>query len=73
VTPEFSHSIKMDQLGSRPETIVLRAKPEERKALAKRFDLLSLDRLEASLNVRRDGADMLVEGRMTATRTKRLN
>jgi uncharacterized metal-binding protein YceD (DUF177 family) len=49
--PEFSRPIDGLRLSAGGETYDIVAKPEERAALARRFDLLALDRLEAKVNV----------------------
>ncbi len=49
--PEFSRRIDGLRLSPGGEKYEISAKPEERGALAKRFDLLALDRLEAKLKV----------------------
>jgi uncharacterized metal-binding protein YceD (DUF177 family) len=49
--PEFSLRIDGLRLSPNGEKYEISAKPEERAALAKRFDLLVLDRLEAMVKV----------------------
>jgi hypothetical protein len=49
--PEFSRRIDGLRLGAGGETHDIAAKPEERIGLARRFDLLSLDRLEAKVKL----------------------
>lgn len=49
--PEFSRRIDGLRLGAGGESQAIAAKPEERVGLARRFDLLSLDRLEAKVKV----------------------
>lgn len=49
--PEFSRRIDGLRLGPSGEKYDISAKPEERAALAKRFDLLALDRLDAKVRV----------------------
>lgn len=49
--PEFSRRIDGLRLAAGGETYDIVAKPEERVGLARRFDLLSLDRLEAKVKV----------------------
>lgn len=50
-TPEFERRIDGLRLSPGGETHEIAAKPEERHGLARRFDLLSLDRLEAKVTV----------------------
>jgi uncharacterized metal-binding protein YceD (DUF177 family) len=49
--PEFSRRIDGLRLAPQGEQFEISAKPEERAALAKRFDLLALDRLEAKVKL----------------------
>jgi uncharacterized metal-binding protein YceD (DUF177 family) len=49
--PEFSRRIDGLRLGAAGETFEIAAKPDERIGLARRFDLLSLDRLEAKVKL----------------------
>ena len=49
--PEFSRRIDGLRLSPSGEQFEIAAKPEERTALAKRFDLLALDRLAAKVKV----------------------
>ena len=62
--PEFSRLVPVDRLGEAeiPEEIPeeISAEPGERAALARRFGLLSLDRLSATLRLERAGARNLV-------------
>jgi uncharacterized metal-binding protein YceD (DUF177 family) len=64
--PEFSRTIRVDTLGASPRTLTIEAEPEERAALARRFGLQSLDRLEAEVSVHRAGAEPVAEGRVRA-------
>lgn len=49
--PEFSRRIDGLRLSPSGEEYTIAAKPEERSALAKRFDLLALERLEAKVKL----------------------
>ncbi len=51
--PEFSRPVSVDRIGSIATTQHLEASAEERAALAQRFDLQALDRLTATLTLRR--------------------
>jgi len=51
--PEFSHRVELARLGVHEVVYPIAAKVEEREALARRFDLLSLDRLEAEIRLQR--------------------
>lgn len=46
--PEFSHIVKLSEIGSKPKTGTLVADDAERQALGKRFDLPKISRLTAS-------------------------
>ncbi len=47
-TPEFSHIVKLSEIGSTPRTGTLSANEDERKKLAQRFDLPKITSLDAS-------------------------
>lgn len=64
--PEFSRPVRIDTLGEQPREMELAAGPEERAALARRFGLLGLDRLEAQLAVSRKGEEARVAGTLRA-------
>ncbi|MFN3371801.1 MAG: YceD family protein [Sphingomonadaceae bacterium] len=64
--PEFSHPIAIDRLSSAPRLHRLVADSTQRAALARRFDLLSIGRLEAELDVRRAGAGAIAQGPLRA-------
>lgn len=65
--PEFSRPVGLTQLGREPLTRQIEATPAERTALAARFGLISLDRLSATVTLRREaGAMILLEARFAA-------
>ena len=66
MTPEFSRPIRLDAIGSGEHAEAVAADDAERAALAKRFDLLALDRLEATLTLRTEAAGVRVRGRVAA-------
>ncbi len=70
--PEFSRLVPVDRLGEAEITEEISAGPGERAALARRFGLLSLDRLSATLRLERAGARNLVRiaGRLAAEVTQ---
>jgi uncharacterized metal-binding protein YceD (DUF177 family) len=70
MTPEFSRSIRLDTIGDTPRPIAVEASEEERVALARRFALVELGRLEAEGTVHRDGETVLVDGRLRAKATQ---
>lgn len=64
--PEFSRPILCDRLAEGGETLCLAAEPEERAALAERFGLLGLDRLEARLELVRTARGIACRGMVSA-------
>ncbi len=67
VLPEFSRRIELARLGAHEAAYPISAEAAEREALARRFDLLSLDRLEAEIHLRRAGGGMVrLSGRLGA-------
>ncbi len=64
--PEFSHPVKLDQIGGKAHAASLCANEQERAALCDRFGLLSLDELSANLLVSKKGDTVHVTGQMTA-------
>jgi uncharacterized metal-binding protein YceD (DUF177 family) len=65
--PEFSRSIAADTISSHAQRREISAEPGERAALARRFGLVSLDRLDATLELRRQAGDIIhVSGRLMA-------
>lgn len=65
VVPEFSRRVELARLGVHEGIYPISAKPEEREALARRFGLLSLDRLEAEIRLQRLAGGMVrVKGRL---------
>jgi len=57
---EFSRSVEVAGLGGEPREFAIAADESERESLARRFDLLSLDRLEATVTVTpREGSDIV--------------
>jgi uncharacterized metal-binding protein YceD (DUF177 family) len=68
--PEFSRPIRLDTLGDGPRQIAIEANADERKALARRFGLIDIDRLESRLEARSAGETVLVSGRLTGAVTQ---
>ena len=66
MTPEFSRPERVDTISERERVVEVEARPAEREALAKRFDLLGIERLAASFTVRREHAGLTARGRVTA-------
>jgi len=63
---EFSRIARLDSLPDAERSIVLSADADERAALARRFGLVSIDRLEAEGATRRAGAIVHFAGRLVA-------
>jgi len=64
--PEFSRIVRLNALGDGARERTIEATAEERAALARRFGLRAIDRLEARLHVVPDAAGAQVEGRIAA-------
>lgn len=64
--PEFSRPIGLHQIGDGSRAHALTANEAERAALARRFSLLALDRLEANVTLRPEAAGWRAEGRLVA-------
>jgi len=61
---EFSRPVDLRQIVERP--VAIEATPEERKALARRFALVRIDRLEAEVRIEVDGQAVNATGRLRA-------
>lgn len=62
---EFSRPERLDTIGERERIVEIVATEAERAALAKRFAIVSIARLEARFAIRRDDSGILVKGRVT--------
>jgi uncharacterized metal-binding protein YceD (DUF177 family) len=68
---EFSRFIEADSVGTHRVERRISANPTERAALARRFDLLGIDRLEASFSLKRAGSGVVhVQGEVEAEVTQ---
>lgn len=63
---EFSHELKISELGGKMRGIHLSANASQRAALAKRFDLAALERLDADLTMTTEGSDIFANGKLHA-------
>ena len=63
--PEFSRPERLDTIGERERIVEIVATEDERAALAKRFALLSITRLDARLGIKRTDSGIVVKGRVT--------
>lgn len=70
MTPEFSRPERLDMIGGEARTIRISADADERRRLAGRFGLLSIERLDATFALHRDAAAIHAEGRVTADVTQ---
>ncbi len=68
---EFPRPYRLDELGEAPRAVTIAADAAERTALAARFDLVAIDRLEASATLTATGTTVLAEGRMSAAVVQR--
>lgn len=66
MTPEFSRPERLDSIGGEERRVTITADADERVALARRFGLLSVDRLEGDFAIRRTAAGVTATGRVRA-------
>ncbi len=66
MTPELSRIVRLAEIGAAPRREAIVASDAERAALATRFDLLALARLNADLTVVRDAGGIRVVGTLVA-------
>ena len=64
--PEFSRPIRLNEIGDGSRERTIEADEAERQALARRFGLIGLDRLDAKLHVVPEEESWLVTGTLTA-------
>jgi uncharacterized metal-binding protein YceD (DUF177 family) len=65
-TNEFSHVIKLSEVGRHSRNIQLSADEMARAGLMVRFDLAALDSLKAEISLTHDAEDVVATGRFTA-------
>src|SRR3546814_9889888 len=65
-TPEFSRPVRVDQLARHAQPVTITADAAEREALARRFHLLALDRLEADYALSEENGAIYARGRVRA-------
>lgn len=70
MTPEFSRPWRVDTLGAEPRAVRIEAEESERAALAERFGLVAIDRLEAEAELSRQGETLLAAGNLRADVTQ---
>ncbi|SEN51499.1 Uncharacterized metal-binding protein YceD, DUF177 family [Sphingomonas gellani] len=66
MTPEFARPQRLDTIGDREREVVVEADDAERRALATRFGLIGIDRLEGHFTIRRDTNGVSARGRVVA-------
>ena len=64
--PEFSRKVRIDTIGEAPRRLSVEAEEVERIALARRFGLVSIDRLAADLSLARKRGDIALNGTLSA-------
>ncbi|MET4593397.1 MULTISPECIES: YceD family protein [unclassified Sphingomonas] len=64
--PEFSRPERLDTIGERDRTVEIAASAEERGKLAARFDVVSVESLEARFTIRREAGGFVAKGNVTA-------
>ncbi len=69
--PEFSRPVRVDTLGADPRSVSIIASPDERSALAQRFDLVAIDRLDADAELSISGDTVTAIGTLRAEVTQR--
>src|SRR5262245_3340197 len=67
---EFSRPVRVDTLGETPRRIEIEADENERSALARRFGLISIERLAAGLALSRRGDEVTIEGHLDSAVTQ---
>ena len=71
MTPEFSRRLALDTIGSAARQITVEADAGECAALAKRFDLMSLDSLHAQASLVGSALGVEAQGRVSAHAVQR--
>ena len=68
LSPEWSHKIDADEIGSEPQSYFLNANEEERANIARRLDIEGLEELTAKINLSRDpgGLRIYADGHLKA-------
>ena len=64
--PEFSRPIRADQIARHAQSVTITADAAEREALARRFNLVSLDQLEADYALSEENGAIVARGRVRA-------
>jgi len=67
---EFPRPQRVDSIGDAPQRVAIEADDAERGRLAKRFGLISIERLTGDFTTRRDALGIVVEGHVGASVTQ---
>lgn len=70
MSPEFSRPERVDQIGAQDRRVEIAADERERTALARRFDLLSIERLEGRFALRAEAGGVVAAGTVEADVTQ---
>ncbi|ATY32898.1 YceD family protein [Sphingomonas psychrotolerans] len=70
MTPEFPRPHRLDQIGTVETNVEIEARPEECAALARRFDLVAIERLRARFTLRRAATGFLATGHLSSAVTQ---
>lgn len=65
IAPEFSRPQRLDTIGKGEHRVEIAADEVERAALAKRFGLIAIDRLESAMSVHRDATGVVARGHLS--------
>ena len=68
--PEFSRPERVDTIGTPEKSVAIEADAGERAGLARRFALISIERLAANFAVRREGAAIVATGHVIGAVTQ---
>ena len=68
--PEFARPHRLDQIGTTENKVSVNAEPAERKALAGRFGLASIDSLAADYVIKSDTSGIVARGHLSARVTQ---
>jgi uncharacterized metal-binding protein YceD (DUF177 family) len=66
MSAEWNRPERLDTIGEGERTVEIAADAAERAAVARRFDLVGVERLAATLAIRREAGGVLVTGRVVA-------
>jgi len=68
--PEFARPQRIDTIGEASRSVTIDADAAERTALARRFGLIGIERLDGRFELRREGSAIMARGRVTAAVTQ---